>query len=134
MNRKQIFAEMEEHCGLVPSFFKSIPDATLGLEWELFKKLQIEENNLSPKTKELIGLGIAAATKCKYCTYFHKEFAKLTGATDDEIQEAIQFSKAVSGWSTYINGEQEDYKEFTQQVDQVVNHLRQAMAQQAAAG
>lgn len=132
MDRKQIYAEMEEHCGLVPSFFKSIPDATLGLEWELFKKLQIEENNLTPKQKELIGLGISAVTKCKYCTYFHTEFAKLTGATDEEIQEAVHFAKATAGWSAYINGQQEDYNDFKKQVDQVCNHLRQAMSQAAA--
>jgi AhpD family alkylhydroperoxidase len=133
MDRKQIFAEMEEHCGLVPSFFKSIPDATLGLEWELFKKLQIEENNLTPKEKELIGLGISAVTKCKYCTYFHTEFAKLCGATDAELQETVHYAKATAGWSAYINGSQEDFGEFKQQVDQVCNHLRQAMAQQQAA-
>ena len=42
MNREQVYKEIEEMFGLVPSMFKSIPEATLELEWQLFKKVQLK--------------------------------------------------------------------------------------------
>jgi len=131
MTRNQVFQEMEQMLGVVPDFFKAIPDVTIGLEWELFKKLQIEENALSNKQKELIGLGIAAVTRCKYCTYYHTEFAKLFGASDAEIEDALHYAKAAAGWSTYVNGQQADFKQFKSQIDQACAYVRKAMSQAA---
>jgi len=37
MSREQIYQEIEHTMGLVPSMFKAVPDATLELEWQLFK-------------------------------------------------------------------------------------------------
>ena len=42
MNRQEIYKEMEEMFGLVPSFFKLVPDSSLELEWQLFKRVQFE--------------------------------------------------------------------------------------------
>ena len=131
MNREQVYAEMNQMLGVVPGFFKAIPDETIGLEWALFKKVQIEENTLSAKQKELIGLGISAITKCKYCAYYHTEFARLFGATDSEIEDALHYAKATAGWSTYINGLQADFEQFKAEIDQVCAHVRQAMAKAA---
>jgi AhpD family alkylhydroperoxidase len=128
MTRDQVYQEMMQLLGVVPGFFKEIPDNTIGLEWELFKKLQIEENALSAKEKELIGLGIAAITKCKYCAYYHTQFAKLFGATNAEIEDALHFAKAAAGWSAYINGQQADFEQFKREIDQVCAHVRQALA------
>ena len=33
MNRKQIYAEIEQMFGLVPMMFKVVPDSSLELEW-----------------------------------------------------------------------------------------------------
>ena len=109
---------------MVPEFLKRIPDRTLGLEWELFKKTQLEPGPVPNKYRELIGLGIAAATKCPYCTFFHTEVAKLEGATDAEIEDAVHFAKASAGWSAYINGLRIDYDQFKKEVLQVVDHVR----------
>jgi hypothetical protein len=38
--------------------------------------------------------------------------ARIIGATDAEIQEAVHFAKSSSGWSTYVNGMQIDYDQF----------------------
>lgn len=131
MTRDQVYQEMNQMLGVVPNFFKSIPDNTIGLEWELFKALQIEENALTGKQKELIGLGIAAITKCKYCVYYHTAFAKLHGASDAEIEETLHYAKAAAGWSTYVNGQQVDFDQFKAEIDQVCAHVSQAMAQAA---
>jgi AhpD family alkylhydroperoxidase len=89
MNRQAIYHEMEEMFGLVPSFFKLVPDATLEMEWELFKAIQLKDTAIPNKYKELIGVGISAAVRCRYCSLFHTEMAKLNGATEAEIEEAV---------------------------------------------
>ena len=45
------------------------------------------------KYKELIGLAVSGATRCRYCCYFHTEAARLFGATDEEITEAALIAK-----------------------------------------
>lgn len=132
MARKEIYREMENMLGLVPTFFKSLPDSTLGLEWELFKKTQIEDGAIPHKYRELIGLGIFGVTKCRYCTLYHTEMARLFGATEAEIEEAVRFAKSCSGWSTYINGLQIDYDQFKKELQQVVKHVRSQQAKKAA--
>ncbi|WP_193323796.1 carboxymuconolactone decarboxylase family protein [Marinifilum sp. N1E240] len=124
MKRKKIYDEIEQMFGLVPTMFKLIPDNTLELEWNLFKKLQIEDGAINAKNRELIGLSIAAVTKCRYCTYFHAEMAKLNGATEQELEEAVHFAKATAGWSAYVNGMQLDYNEFTKEIDSACDHVR----------
>ena len=104
--------------------FKSIPDSTLELEWELFKRLQLEDGAIGVKNRELIGLSIAAVSKCRYCAYFHTEMARLNGATDQEIEEAIHFAKASAGWSAYINGMQLDFNDFKKEIDLACDHVR----------
>lgn len=126
MERSKIYEEMEQMLGLVPSMFKSIPDASLELEWGLFKKVQLEGASLDGKQRELIGLGISAVTKCRYCVYFHSVMAKLNGASDEEIQETIHYAKATAGWSAYINGMALDYNEFTKEMDAICTHVREA--------
>ena len=67
---------------------------------------------------------MAAATRCRYCTFFHSEMAKLNGATPAEIEDAIHFAKSSAGWSTYLNGLQLDYKQFKTEILKVVQHAR----------
>ncbi len=44
---------------------------------------------LDTKTKELIALGIAVATRCDPCIAFHAESARKHGATRDEVMETV---------------------------------------------
>jgi AhpD family alkylhydroperoxidase len=128
MSRNLIYKEIEANFGLVPSFFDSVPDSSLELEWQLFKRLQMDEGPIPNKYRELIGLGIAAATKCRFCTLFHTEMAKLEGATQAEIEDAIHFAKSSAGWSTYINGLQTDYERFRDDVMRICEHIRTAQS------
>ena len=89
MKREQVYKEIEEMFGLVPSMFKTIPDATLELDWQLFKKVQFEEGPIPNKYRELMGVAISAVSKCRYCALFHTEIAKLNGATEAEIEDAL---------------------------------------------
>jgi AhpD family alkylhydroperoxidase len=123
-NRTQIYKEMEEMFGLVPSFLKTIPDSTLENEWELFKKVQFEEGAIPNKYRELIGLGLSAVSKCRYCTLYHTEMAKLFGATDKEIEEAVHYAKSSAGWSAYLNGMQVDYEQFKGELKRAGEHAK----------
>jgi AhpD family alkylhydroperoxidase len=124
MTREEVYREIEGTLGLVPSMFRAIPDSSLEMEWELFKRLQLQDGPIPTKYRELIGLGMAAATRCRYCVLFHTEVAKLHGATDAEIEDALHFAKSSAGWSTYINGLQIDFDEFKKEVRRIVEHVR----------
>jgi AhpD family alkylhydroperoxidase len=124
MNRQEVYKEIEQMFGLVPSFFKMIPDSSLELEWKLFKQVQFDEGPIPNKYRELIGVAIAAVTKCPYCSLYHTEVAKLNGATDAEIEDAVHFAKSSAGWSTYLNGMQMDYEQFKSEVNKACEHVR----------
>lgn len=128
MTREEVYAEMQAMLGVTPSFFKSSSDSTIGLEWQLFKAVQMDETAIPNKYKELIGVAVAATTRCKYCSYFHHSMAKLFGATDAEIEDAVHYAKSAAGWSSYINGMQTDFEQFKAEVDAACVHVRKAMA------
>jgi AhpD family alkylhydroperoxidase len=124
MNREKIYKEIEEMFGLVPSMFKSVPDSSLELEWKLFKTVQFEEGPIPNKYRELIGVALSAISKCRYCSFYHTELAKLNGATDEEIEDAVHYAKSSAGWSAYINGLQIDYETFKDEVSRACEHVR----------
>ena len=132
MSRDEIYNEIKEKFGFVPTFLKSLPDSSLELEWSLFKKYEIDEGAIESKYRHLIGLGIHATTKCKYCTLFHTEMAKLHGATDAEIEEAVHYAKQSVGWSVYLNGMQVDYDNFRDEVRKASDYIREHKIKKAA--
>jgi AhpD family alkylhydroperoxidase len=129
MKRQEIYKEIEQMMGVVPSFFKVMPDSALLLEWQLFNRVQVEDTAIPPKYRELIGSAVAATLRCPYCSYFHAEMAKLYGATDAEIEDAVHFAKSSVGFSTYINGLQIDYKKFKSEIDHACAHIRDMQMQ-----
>ena len=133
MTREEVYQEIEDTFGLVPSMFKAIPDSSLELEWRLFKRVQMEEGPIPNKYRELIGVGIAATTRCRYCIEFHTQMAKLTGASDAEIEEAVHFAKSSAGWSAYLNGLQPDLEQFKAEVRQSVEFVRTQMSRKQPA-
>ena len=130
--REHVYQDIEQTLGVVPTFVKSIPDATLELEWELLKRVQLVDGPIPNKYRELIGMGIAAVIKCRYCMFFHTEVAKLNGATDAEIEDALHYTKSSVGWSAYISGQQTDFEQFKKEVLQISQHVR-SMQQPASA-
>ena len=122
-SRSEVESEIKETLGLVPHFFSRIPDDLLDHEWEIFKKIELGETPIPNKYKELMGVALHSETKCRYCTLFHMEAAKLFGATDEEIQEAVHYAKNSLGWSAYINGMREDYDEFAQELGEIKEYL-----------
>ena len=121
--RSEVETEIKETLGLVPTFFSRIPDDVLDQEWQLFARMELGETLIPNKYKELLMLAVHAHTHCRYCTLFHTEAARLFGATDEEIQEAVHLAKHTVGWSTYLNGLREDVPTFEQELAQIGEHL-----------
>lgn len=103
--------------GRVPIFLEAYPKYALEGAWRDLKALQLSKTSIPGKYKQLLAVGISAQIPCKYCVYFHKEMAKLNGASKAEIQEMIAVAAETRHWSTYINGMGMDYEAFTKEVD-----------------
>ena len=131
MTRQQVYEQMEQTLGLVPTFFKSLPDSSLELEWTLFNRVQNEPGPIPNKYRELLGLAVAAVMKCRYCAIYHTEMARLNGATDEEIEDAVHFAKSSAGWSTYLNGLQVDIDQFRDELRRACEHVRKQAAKAA---
>src|ERR1700730_6949950 len=116
-----VYRDIEQTLGLVPGFFKQFPEVGIAGAWAEFKNVQLNPNTkLDGKTKELIGLAVSAQIPCQYCVYFHTAAAKLNGATDEEVREAVAMAAISRHWSTVLNGMQVDLASFRQETDIVL--------------
>lgn len=127
MNRSEVYKDIEKTLGVVPTFMKRLSETSLEAEWRAFKASQVDEGAIPAKYRELIGLGIAAVTKCRYCTYFHTELARVNGATDAEIEDAVHVAKSSAGWSAYLNGLQFSEEQFRSEVQEVCEHVQTSL-------
>lgn len=116
------YRDIEQTLGLVPSFLKQMPESAIAGAWAEMKGFQLNpKTRLDGKTKELIGLAVAAQIPCQYCIYFHTAAARANGATDEEIREAVAMAAVVRHWSTLLNGMQVDLGGFKKDTDTVLN-------------
>jgi len=133
-DRREADRDIEQTLGVNLEMFQRVPDYLLPTEWASFKSLMLSDQTAIPnKYKELIGLAVSGATRCRYCAYFHTEAARLFGATEDEITETALVAKNTMGWSTYLNTLQFDYDRFTSEFDQAVEYIREQTAAGAPA-
>jgi len=115
------YKDIQATLGMVPSFFKAFPESGIAGAWGEFKTIQLNPATaLNGKTKELIGLAVAAQIPCAYCIYFHTAAAKANGATDEEIREAVAMAAISRHWSTVLNGMQVDLSTFKSETDAVL--------------
>src|SRR5262245_12222556 len=122
-------AEVQKMFGFLPDFIKRIPDIALPSAWEEMKTLQMNpETALSGKAKELIGLAVASQVPCEYCVYAHTAFAKMNGATDVEIGEAVALAGLTRNFSTFVNGIQPDEVKFKAELAKVTDHVKKMMS------
>ena len=63
------------------------PDVMKG--FSALAQAALKANALDTKSKELIALAIAVATRCDACVAFHAEAAVKQGASRDEVLEAM---------------------------------------------
>lgn len=124
IERKQVYAELKEMFGQVPEWFTLMPDSAIGGFWTLFRDFELSETRIPSKYKELIGIAVSGATRCKYCTLFHTEAARLAGATDEELAEAAMMGAVTMAGSTFLNAQQVDYDGFRRETLEMVEWAR----------
>lgn len=122
--REEIYKEVEEHLGLVPTWISQLPDGALQGFWGMARDFWLAETRIPNKYKELIGVAISGATRCRYCALFHTEAARLYGATDEEIAEASMMGALSMTGSTFINAQQIDFEAFREEVQQTVAYAK----------
>jgi AhpD family alkylhydroperoxidase len=124
---KSAYKDMERTLGHVPTFLRLFPESGVAAAWRELKSVQMNPATpLDGKTKELIGLAVAAQIPCAYCIAFHTEVAKLHGATDQEIREAVAMASITRHWSTVLNGSLLDEAQFRKETDQIITNIKKA--------
>ena len=124
---EDVYKDVEENFGFVPEFIKNYPKNTVVGAWKDMKGLEMGETEVPGKYKQLIGLAVASQIPCEYCVYFHTQSALVSGATKEELAEAITMAGSVRTWSTILNGNMEDDKAFKGEVKSIINHVSAQM-------
>jgi len=117
-------AEMKAMFGDVPVMFTKLPMHVRASAWEWFKAMSNPDAAIPPKYGELIGLAVASQIPCHYCVYAHTTMAKMLGATDEEIEEAVSKGAEVRYWSTILNGNQVEFESFKKEWDGILEFVK----------
>jgi AhpD family alkylhydroperoxidase len=128
MKKADVLRDMEQTFGQVPNWAKMLPENTVESVWKIMRDFQLAETKIPNKYKELIGLAVSGATRCRYCAFFHTEAARLNGATDEEIAEASMMGGYTMMMSTFLNAEQVDYAQFTKETKEIVAYVKSQVA------
>ena len=104
-----------------PRFFtESLPAQSVGPILQGYGALKWEDAALDAKTLELIAVAVAAQIPCDYCVYAHVKNARVAGATDAELREAVAMGGMIRLFSTALHGAAYDFDEFKAQHDAIV--------------
>lgn len=118
---EEAYKDIEKTLGLVPKFFLQFPKDAVAGAWSEFKSFQLNPYTaLNGKQKELVGLAVAAQIPCEYCIYFHRNAARLNGASEQEMLEAIALAALTRHWSTIFHGPQMGFESFKKDADQMI--------------
>lgn len=131
-SKGEIRNEIKEMFGIVPDWMEALPDTAFATHWGIMRDFYFAETEIPNKYKELIGIAVAGATRCSYCSFFHTEAARLFGATEDEIAEAAEMGGVSMSTSTFLNAMRIDMNEFKAQTREMVEYAREHMEQDRA--
>jgi AhpD family alkylhydroperoxidase len=129
-NRAKVHQEITAMFGRVPTWMKQMPDTVVEGFWAQMRDFYLAETKIPNKYKELIGIAVSGATRCRYCALFHTEAAKLFGATDEELSEAAAMGAFTMTGSTFLNAMQVDYEEFRRETLEIVKFIKEQQAQE----
>jgi len=111
-------AEMKDMLGGVPTELQLYPESARAAGWAMMKSTDFNENTALPsKTRELIGLAVAAQIPCQYCVYYHIRAAKAAGASEEELREAVHQASLTRHWSTILYGNDYDLEVYKSEID-----------------
>lgn len=130
MPSQQTLQEMEETLGQVPDWMTILAEPASDHSWGIFRDLNLGDTELSPREKALVGASAAAAMQCPYCTYFHSEEARFMGASEAELEEAVNLAADTRYFSTLLHGNEVEQDDFVAETDEIFEYLED---QEAAA-
>lgn len=108
--REAVNAEITAMFGGVPTFMNEMADAAIVGIWKQTKSLSFSDaTELDPKTKALISLAVGAQIPCQYCIWMDTNAARMFGATDQEIAEAVAVAGHTRNMSAIFHGLQTDF-------------------------
>lgn len=122
--------DVQDTFGFVPGFMKGVPQDVLVQMWPLMKKYILGQSVIPPKYREMISLAAAATMKCPYCEMFHREVAKMYGATEEELAEVGILAGQTAFWSAALHAQHYDMTSFLKEFQAIGEHM--AKKQQAA--
>jgi AhpD family alkylhydroperoxidase len=130
---KTALQDIERTLGFVPEFLRKVPEAALPGAWREMKELKLNPSSaLSAKQKSLISLAVASQVPSEPCIFADTEFAKLAGATEREIAEAVGMAALTRNMSTLLNGGQVDERVFKADVSRLVANVKAAQKKAAS--
>ncbi len=134
VEQKDLYREIEQTLGQVPEWFRRMPASAAGGFWAQMRDFHLAETRIPNKYKELIGLAVSGATRCRYCALFHTEAARLFGASDEEIAEASAMGGFTMNASTFLNAQQIDYEQFRKETLEIIAYFKKQIGAQPAKG
>jgi AhpD family alkylhydroperoxidase len=130
---KTALQDIERTLGFVPEFLRKVPETALPGAWREMKELKLNPSTaLSPKQKYLISLAVASQVPSEPCIMADTEFAKLAGASEREIAEAVGMAALTRNLSTLINGNQVDERAFKADISRLVANVKAAQKKAAS--
>lgn len=123
MVSEQTRQEIEDTLGQVPEWMGVLSEPAADHSWGIFRDLALGETELSAREKALVGVSAAAATKCPYCTYFHRGEAELAGMSEEEIKEAVNLAGETAYFSTLLHGNEVDEDHFVAETDEIFEYV-----------
>lgn len=131
-NAEDVYKDVKEQFGFVPGFLKNYPSHSVVGVWTEMKDFEMGQTEVPGKYKQLIGLAVASQIPCEYCIYYHTQSALMSGASREEITEAVIMAGTVRTWSTILNGNREDEKTFRSEVKQIINHVSSKLTKEVS--
>lgn len=116
-------SEIVEMYGTFPTWFDAYPEYALSGAWENFKQISGAGSAIPPKYRELMQLAVASQIPCVYCVYYHKMAAKMFGATDEEINEAVAHGAQTRQWSMITQGSEISLEAYKKEVGAVMKYM-----------
>ena len=99
MTDKQIYPSMSRELGMQRTQLAPEADAA----FRAFSAAVFAEGALTVKTKQLIAVAAAHITQCPYCIRGHTKAALKSGATREEIMEAIWVASEMRAGAAYAH-------------------------------
>ncbi len=122
--RDEIYQEIRSTIGIVPEFFDFVPEDALRNRWDTFVIAFLTPGEgLSSREKELVGVGVAGIHQCPYCVELHRRLAEFHGATEAEINDAVQVPYAIGAFSSFLHAIDYPLAQFSRDVDQILCFL-----------